>query len=106
LAPADALANHILDTPRRSQAQRSSASKTVDGRPYHVTGHLRRVGKEQEGTTRKGRVEEVLAGTTKHFLADHHAEADAQRYLPQRNARRQNQGKQDRGYEETFVDFV
>ena len=104
--PGQAAADYLLDATGSSHAQRGRAGKTVHGSPDRVTRHLRRVGEEQERTAGQRRVEEVLAGTAKHFLADHHTEADTQCDLPQRDARRYDQGKQDGSHEETFVHFM
>jgi hypothetical protein len=86
--------------------QRRRAAVAVDGGPHGVTGELRRVGKVQEGAPGQRRVEEVLARAAEHFLADHDAEADAQRRLPERQVRRADQREQDRGDEEALVDLV
>src|SRR5690606_16852540 len=104
--PAQTAIDHGIDTTGTSHAQRRGAGEAVDRGPYRITGDLRRIGKEQERPTGQRRVEEVLAGTAEDFLADDHTKADTQRYLPQGNARRQDQGKQHRGHEETFVDFM
>ena len=87
-------------------AERSSATETVHGGPYAITGDLRRVGEEQEGPSRQRGVEEVFAGAAKHFLAHDDAEADTQRHLPQGNVGRQDERKQDGCDEETLVDLV
>jgi hypothetical protein len=89
-----------------AQTQGGGAGKAVHRRPHAVAGELRRVGEEQEGTAHQGGVEEVLAGATEHFLAQHHAEADAQCHLPQRDARRQGEGEEHGGDEEALVHFM
>lgn len=104
--PGNAVTDEVFHATGSCQAQRGCTGKAVNRSPYRITGHLSWIGEEQESTTRQRWVEEVLAGTAKHFLTDHHAEADTQRDLPQRNAGRQNQGKQHRSDEETFVDFM
>src|SRR3990167_111542 len=104
--PGDAITHHVLNATSSRKAQRGCAGEAVNRSPDCITGHLRRVGEEQEGTTSQCRVEEVLASTAKHFLANHHAETDTQRDLPKRNTRRQNQGEQHGGHEEAFVDLM
>ena len=104
--PGQATADHRIDAAGTGHAQCRRTSEAVDRGPDCVTGNLRRIGKEQEGPAGKRRVEEVLAGTAEDLLADDHTEADPERDLPQRNARRHDQREQHRGNEETFVDLM
>ncbi len=100
------MAEDVVHAAGGGQAQRGGAGEAVHRGPYRVAGHLRRVGEEQEGPADQCRIKEVLPGAAEHFLAQHHAEADPQGYLPQRDGRRQGQGEQHRGDEEAFVDLV
>src|SRR5690554_3759656 len=99
--PADVLLQRFQTTGSRP-AQGCRSRETIDSSPHSVTGNLCRVRKVQERTSGQGRVQEVLASSAKHFLADHYTKGNAQRYLPQRNAGRTDQCKQYRGYEEAF----
>ncbi|MCY1506445.1 hypothetical protein D9M68_406960 [compost metagenome] len=100
------MAEDVLDATGRAQAQGRGARESVHCGPYLVTGNLRRIGEEEEGAAGQGGVEEVLASAAEDFLAQHHAEADAQRHLPERDARRQGQGEEHGGDEEAFVHFM
>ena len=87
-------------------AEGCRAAVTVDRGPHGITGELRGVGEVEEGSSGQCRVEEILARTAENLLADHHAKADSKRRLPERQIRRADQGKEDRGDEETLVDLV
>src|SRR5690606_29566533 len=104
--PAGTTGNHVFNTAFVGFAQRGCTRETVGCRPHAVTGNIGRVSEEQEGTTGQCRVEEVFTGTTENFLTDHHTKGNTQSNLPQRNGRRQNQGKEYGSHEETFVHFV
>src|SRR5690606_40552701 len=104
--PAQATAVDCVDTTGTCNTQRRGTGEAVHCGPYRVTGNLRRVGEEQEGTAGQCGVEEFLAGTAKDLLADDHTEADTQGDLPERNARRQDQRKEHRGDEEALVDLM
>ena len=80
--------------------------ETVDRGPDRVARHIGRIGEVEEGAAGQGGVQEVLPGAAEDLLADHHAEGNAQGDLPQRHVRRQDQGVEHRGNEETFVDFM
>ena len=74
--------------------------------PDLIAGNLPRVGEEQKGASRQGRIEKVFTGTTEDLLRDHDPEADTQGRLPQRDIGRHDQGEQHGGDKKTFVDFV
>src|SRR5690606_34745210 len=103
--PAQALVAQRLHATGRDNTQTGGTGKAVHSSPDCITGNVRRISKEQERTPNQRRVEEVLAGTAKDFLADHHAEADTQSNLPERNAGWNNQGEQDGADKETFVNL-
>src|SRR5690606_35530735 len=79
------------------------AGVTINRCPYRITRDISWISKEQEGATNQCRVEEVFAGTAKHFFTNHYTKADTKRRLPQWQVRRTDQCKQDRSDEETFV---
>src|SRR5690554_1436982 len=103
--PAD-LGFQCFQSARGSPTQSRCATEAINCSPDSVAGNLRRIGKIQECTTSQGRVQEVLAGTTEHFLTDHHTEGDTQGHLPQRDGGRADQCEQYRGHKEAFVHFV
>ncbi len=106
LHPRDAAIAYALHAVDGGNTQRCRAAVAVDWHPDRVAGHLHRVGEIQERAADQRRVEEVLAGAAEHFLADHDAEADAERHLPERCRRGQDRRVQERGDEEAFVDLV
>src|SRR5690554_1088138 len=103
--PAD-LGFQCFQSARGSPTQSRCATEAINCSPDSVAGNLRGIGKIQECTTSQGRVQEVLAGTTEHFLTDNHTEGDTQGHLPQRDGGRADQCEQYRGYKEAFVHFV
>ena len=106
IPPRDTISHNTLNTALSRQTQRGGAGETVNSRPDIIPRDLCRVGKEQESTASERRVEEILARTTEHLLTDNHTKADTECNLPERNAGWQNQGKQNRGNKEAFVDLV
>ena len=94
---------HLRQQRRPGKAVDGGAGR--DGGPHLVARNVRRIGEEQERARGECRVDEVHPGAAEHFLAQHHAEADAERRLPQRRGRRQDQREQDAGDEKALVDL-
>ncbi|CCZ47789.1 unknown [Bacteroides sp. CAG:661] len=97
-------------------AQRSShgqaiyrLAKTEDRvtrNPYGITGHLRRISKEQESTSDKSHVEHVHTRTTKYFLSKDYRECCGNGQHPQRTIHWHNHRDKDTRNEKTFLDFL
>ena len=104
--PAQPVGHHRVDAPRGGGGEGGGARVAVHRHPHLIPRHEGGVGEEQEGARHQGRIHEVLAGAAEDLLAQHHAEADPQRRLPQRQIGRQDQREQHRGDEKAFVDLV
>src|SRR6056297_3093696 len=86
-------ARHAVDG---GQPERGRTGEAFRRGPHRVAGHLHRVGEVEERAAGQCRVQEVLAGAAEDLLADHDAEADAQRRLPQRRGGSEDQRIQQR----------
>ena len=70
-----------------------------------VTGHVRRICKEQERTSDKCHVEDVIARSAEHFFGEDYGEGNGDSHLPQRGVNRHNQRDDEAGHKESFCHF-
>ena len=91
--------------------EQGGSAKSVDAcevgsDPGGVSAHRRRIGKEEERTSRQGRVQEIHSDPAKDLLGHHDAKERSQGHHPQRDRRWQRQGEKRAGDEEALVYFV
>ena len=83
----------------------SQTEDTVTRYPNGITGHLRRIGEEQEGACNQSDVEHVHTRTAEYFLGEDYRERGGYRQNPQRTVYRHNHRNQDTRNQETFLNF-
>ena len=83
----------------------SQTEDAVARYPNGITGHLCRIGEEQEGTRNQGNVEHVHTRTAEYFLGKDYRECSGHRQNPQRTVYRHNHRNQDTRNQETFLNF-
>ena len=92
---------------RASQVAPLTASGgRVRGDPDAVSGQIGRIGEEQESAGGERRVQDVETAAPEDLLAHHHAEADAQRHLPERHGGREDEREEHPGDQKPLAHLV
>src|SRR5699024_7811413 len=83
----------------------ANAENAVSAYPNGITGHLGRIGEEQESTGNQSRVEDIHTCTTEYFLSEDNGERSSNSQNPQRTFHRNDHRDQQTGYQEAFLNF-